>query len=133
MLWSLLLASSAVLVAKNETNSGTHSSTTRKPPHIVFCLVDDLGWNSVYNNDGMITPTINSLAKAGVKLTSFYTYRYCSPTRASFLTGRLPYKLLNIRENLHTMASPDATDVRFTMLPKRLKEAHYYSYQIGTL
>lgn len=94
-------------------------------PHILLCLVDDLGWNTVYNNDDIISPTIDSLAAAGVKLTSFYTYRYCSPTRASFLTGRLPYKLLNIRENLHSMASPDATDVRFTMLPKRLKEADY--------
>jgi hypothetical protein len=29
------------------------------------------------------------------------------------------------------MASPDATDVRFTMLPKRLKDADYWSIQIG--
>ena len=29
------------------------------------------------------------------------------------------------------MASPDATDPRFTMLPKRLKEAQYWSIQIG--
>ena len=42
-------------------------------PHIVFCLVDDLGWNSVYNNEDHITPTIDSLAAKGIKLTSFYT------------------------------------------------------------
>ena len=52
------------------------------PPHIIFCLVDDLGWNTVYNNDAVISPTINGLAAKGVKLTSFYTYRYCSPTRS---------------------------------------------------
>jgi arylsulfatase A-like enzyme len=118
-------------------NDDDVAPTTKPPkkhqqkPHIVFCLVDDLGWNTAYNNPAQHTPTIDSLAAAGVKLTSFYTYRYCSPTRASFLTGRLPYKLLNIRENLHSMASPDATDERFTMLPKRLKEAQYWSIQIG--
>jgi hypothetical protein len=118
-------------VASKMDDEDTEADIVTAKPHIVFCLVDDLGWNTVYNNDAVISPTIDSLAAKGVKLTSFYTYRYCSPTRASFLTGRLPYKLLNIRENLHSMASPDATDVRFTMLPKRLKEAQYWSIQIG--
>ena len=132
----LCLAASAAVSSR-----GAHAAvrteeaarTGAVPPHIVLCLVDDLGWNSMYNNPDIISPTVDALAEAGIKLTAFYTYRFCSPTRASFLTGRLPYKLLNIRENLHSMASPDATDMRFTMLPKRLKEAHtpYYSIQIG--
>ena len=70
-------------------------SVPKKPPHIVLCLVDDLGWNSAYNNPTIKSPTINTLAAEGVKLTSFYAYRYCSPTRASLLTGRAPYKLIN--------------------------------------
>jgi hypothetical protein len=56
-------------------------------PHVVFCLVDDLGWNTVYNNVDIKSPVINALAAQGVKLTSFYAYRYCSPTRASFCPG----------------------------------------------
>ena len=62
-----------------KTDDETHTTSTT--PHIIFCLVDDLGWNTVYNNDDVISPTINGLAAQGVKLTSFYTYRYCSPTR----------------------------------------------------
>ena len=127
LVWFVVLLAASLYPA---TVSALATAATAKP-HIIFCLVDDLGWNTVYNNDAVISPTINGLAAKGVKLTSFYTYRYCSPTRASFLTGRLPFKLLNIRENLHTMASPDATDVRFTMLPKRLAEAGYWSIQIG--
>ena len=57
-------------------------------------------------------------------------YRYCSPTRAAFLVGRSPYKLLNIRENLLPATLPQSTDPRFTMLPKRLKEGGYVSYQV---
>mmetsp|Transcript_30384 Transcript_30384/g.66561 ORF Transcript_30384/g.66561 Transcript_30384/m.66561 type:complete len:596 (+) Transcript_30384:74-1861(+) len=100
-------------------------------PHIIMVLTDDLGWNTAWNNPDIHSPTLNSMAAAGVKLTSHYTYRFCSPSRAAFLTGRSPYKLLNIRENMEPATVPEATDERFTMLPKKLKEAGYYSYLIG--
>ena len=41
-------------------------------PHIVFALTDDLGWNTVYNNDDISSPHINKLAAEGLKLTSHY-------------------------------------------------------------
>lgn len=85
----------------------------------------------MYNNPDIVSPHINALAAGGVKLTSHYVYRYCSPTRAAFLVGRSTYKLLNIRENLLPAQIPQATDPRFTMLPKRLHEVGYYSYQVG--
>eukprot|EP00927_Polykrikos_kofoidii_P009055 TRINITY_DN13758_c0_g1_i1.p1 TRINITY_DN13758_c0_g1~~TRINITY_DN13758_c0_g1_i1.p1 ORF type:complete len:589 (+),score=74.99 TRINITY_DN13758_c0_g1_i1:120-1886(+) len=97
-------------------------------PHVVFVLTDDLGWNTAWNNPDIISPTLNSMAEQGLKLTSQYVYRYCSPTRAAFLTGRSPYKLINIRDNLD---DSQITDPRFTFLPKRLREAGYYSYHIG--
>ena len=51
-------------------------------PHIIVILTDDLGWNAPgYNNPDLITPTLDSLASTGVKFTSHYVYRYCSPTR----------------------------------------------------
>ena len=34
----------------------------KKPPHIVLCLVDDLGWNSAYNN-----PTIKSHSRQSTR------------------------------------------------------------------
>jgi len=107
------------------------TSATAPKPHIVYILTDDLGWNTAYNNPDIHSPTLNALAAEGLKLTSHYTYRYCSPTRAAFLTGRSPYKLLNIRENMIPTTIPESTDPRFTMLPKRLKEAGYWSVQVG--
>jgi hypothetical protein len=69
----------AVLVRASNSSQSTFdlpTEHTSAKPHIILCLVDDLGWHSVYNNDDVFTPTIDSLAKAGTKLTSFYTYRY---------------------------------------------------------
>ena len=97
----------------------------------VFTLTDDLGWNTAWHNPDIVSPAINSLHADGVELTSFYVYRYCSPTRAAFLTGRSPYKLLNQRENLLPIGIVESTDTRFTMLPARLHEAGYISYQVG--
>jgi len=100
-------------------------------PNIVVILTDDLGWNTAYNNADIISPHINSLASDGVRLTSHYVYRYCSPTRAALLTGRSPLALANCRENFIPITLPQGTDVGFTMLPARLAEAGYVSHQIG--
>ena len=63
-----------------------------RPPHIVYFLVDDLGNANVgFRNDEPITPAIDTLAAGGAVLDRFYVFRFCSPTRSSFLSGRLPY------------------------------------------
>ena len=54
----------------------------------VWILRADLGWNGLgFNghNAEVKTPTIDELAKGGVVLDNHYTYKFCSPTRASFL------------------------------------------------
>ncbi len=70
-------------------------------PNIIFVLADDLGYNAPgYRNPQLITPTLDALAHDGVILDAFYTYKYCSPSRASFLSGRYPYKTEGTRNNL---------------------------------
>ena len=39
----------------------------------------------------IITPNFDFLAKTGVFLDRHYVFKYCSPSRASFLTGRWPH------------------------------------------
>lgn len=64
-----------------------------KKPHIVFFLIDDLGYTDVGFNGGDIkTPNIDKLAKSGARLSSFYVQPVCSPTRAALLTGRYPMR-----------------------------------------
>eukprot|EP01047_Picozoa_sp_COSAG01_P034051 COSAG01_NODE_2537_length_7450_cov_5.509411_4_plen_508_part_00 len=107
-------------------------SAAASRPHIVFVLVDDNGWAGVgYNNPHVSTPKLDALASGGLKLTSQYVYKYCAPTRGSFLTGRYPFKLAATRANLIPWTLPDGTHLGYSMLPKKLKRSGYYSVHVG--
>jgi len=62
-------------------------------PNIVFILADDHGaWaTGCYGNTEVKTPTLDRLAKEGIKYNNFYCASpVCSPARASILTGKIP-------------------------------------------
>ena len=65
-------------------------------PNLIYILVDDLGWANVnmtvhdqYHNPRMMTPTLDSLLPEALVLNQYYVYKYCSPTRSAFLSGRM--------------------------------------------
>lgn len=64
-------------------------------PDIILMLSDDHGWEeSGYNGHPYVkTPVIDEMAATGLKFERFYAYPTCSPTRASFLTGRDPNRM----------------------------------------
>ena len=51
---------------------------------------DDQGWHNGFNNPALITPHTDALLKEGLKLLHHFVYKFCSPTRSSLLSGRLP-------------------------------------------
>ncbi len=60
-------------------------------PNIVLLLADDLGYGDLgcYGCRDIKTPHLDSLAKQGVRMTSFYSNGpECSPTRTGLMTGR---------------------------------------------
>lgn len=64
-----------------------------KKTNVVFILVDDMGWGDLgcYGNSAIKTPNLDRLAKQGMLLEDFYVNApVCSPSRASFMTGRYP-------------------------------------------
>ena len=64
-----------------------------KKANVIFILTDDQGiWASgCYGNPEIRTPNIDRLAKRGMRFTNFFiTTPVCSPSRATFLTGRIP-------------------------------------------
>lgn len=62
---------------------------TSRPPHLVFVLADDLGWNDVGFHGSIVrTPHLDALAAGGVLLDNYYTQPLCTPSRSQLLTGR---------------------------------------------
>lgn len=99
-----------------------------KTPHIIVIVADDLGWSSVgYHNDEVQTPFIDELATTqSLILSRHYVYKYCSPTRSSFLSGRLP---LHVNEENRKNTKPGGgIHLGMTILPEVLKQSPIANY-----
>lgn len=89
----------AVLVAfgvalLTAARSEAEAASRPAPPHIVFILIDDLGWGDVGYHDGpFATPNIDRLAREGVRLEAHYVHPECSPTRAALMTGKFSHRV----------------------------------------
>ncbi len=60
-----------------------------KAPNVLIILIDDMGFGQSSAFGGPIhMPTLERLAKAGLKYNKFHTTALCSPTRAALLSGR---------------------------------------------
>ena len=65
----------------------------QKRPNVIFILTDDQGpWAAgCYGNPEIRTPSLDRLAETGVRFSNFFCATpVCSPSRATFLTGRIP-------------------------------------------
>eukprot|EP00037_Helgoeca_nana_P029575 m.354720 g.354720 ORF g.354720 m.354720 type:complete len:600 (+) comp28002_c0_seq38:18-1817(+) len=68
----------------------TADSDGAKLPSIVFIVSDDLGYNDVsfHGSTQIPTPNLDGLAHSGAILSHYFVQPVCSPTRATFATGR---------------------------------------------
>lgn len=58
-------------------------------PNVVVVLIDDIGFGTANCFGGSIdTPTLDRLARGGLRYNQFHTTALCSPTRMALLTGR---------------------------------------------
>jgi arylsulfatase A len=75
--------------------SDTVYAAQESRPNILFIIADDLGWGDLrcYGNPVIDTPTLDGLAKAGIRFTDHYSpSALCAPARAGFLTGRYNHR-----------------------------------------
>ena len=96
-------------------------------PNVVFILIDDLRYDTFgfMGHPFVETPHIDALAKGGVQFTNaFVTTSLCSPSRASFLTGRYMHNH-KVVDNADRM--PDGT----LTFPQLLQKADYQTAFIG--
>jgi arylsulfatase len=71
-------------------------------PNVLLIMTDDVGFGASSTYGGPIpTPTMDRLAKDGLRYNQFHTTALCSPTRAALITGR----------NHHTAASGAITEM----------------------
>ena len=103
-------------------------------PNIILVVADDLGYNDLgyKNHNKTMTPHIDGMVSKGVRLEQYYTFKLCSPTRASIQSGRYPWGV----------GFYDMDDKRFgdtfhcihpniTLLPELLKRQGYATHAIG--
>ena len=69
-------------------------AATNQKPNILFIMLDDLGkeWISCYGAEDIETPNIDALAAGGMKFNNAYSMPQCTPSRATLLTGKYPWR-----------------------------------------
>ena len=97
---------------------------------------DDLGFadTGIYSDTNIAarsaapyTANITALAREGIILTHHYVHWHCSPTRRTFLSGRLP---IHHGEQLSKVDTDDM-DMRWTWLPQKLQAVGYRTHGFG--
>ena len=65
-----------------------------RKPNVVIIYTDDQGTLDAgcYGSDDIHTPSIDALARRGVRFTQAYAHTVCCPSRSQLLTGRVPQR-----------------------------------------
>ena len=104
-------------------------------PNVILIMADDLGWGDVgFNGNKVIqTPNLDNLSSEGVIFNRFYSgCAVSSPTRASVLTGRNPFRTGIFHANVGILRPEEVT------LPELLQQqgyrtGHFGKWHLGTL
>ncbi|GIX73981.1 arylsulfatase B [Caerostris extrusa] len=101
-------------------------------PHIIFIFADDLGWNdiSLHGSPQIPTPNIDALALNGLILHNYYTWRLCTPSRGTFLTGKYPNRL-GLQHSPIKVGESSGLPLYEVTLPQHLKKLGYRTHMIG--
>jgi len=111
--------------------------TKDKHPNVVTLLVDDLGYRDLGCYGGPVkTPVLDKLAAGGVRFTDFHSGApSCSPSRATFLTGRHHYRAgvySVITERLHKMhLLKSETTIAEVLKENGYATAHFGKWHLG--
>nr|XP_053641745.1 arylsulfatase B-like [Cherax quadricarinatus] len=117
--------------ASSPTPSASPGTPPPVPPHIIFMVADDLGWNDVsWHNPQVLTPHLESLARGGIILEQSYVQPVCTPTRSALLSGRYPFTI-GRQHSVLQPAEPVGLDLQLKLLPQALKDVGYQTHAVG--
>lgn len=108
------------------------------PPRLILTVLqDDWGFATASFNrpsgfpplPEQRTPRLDALAASGVILQRHYAHSFCSPTRSSFLSGRLPVHVqaANVQPDEPNAGIPAA----MTTLPEKLSQLGFVGHVGG--
>jgi len=104
-------------------------------PNVVLIVTDDVGYGDLgsYGAQDVKTPSIDSLARDGVRLTDFYAAPQCTPTRAALISGRYQQRsrLEAALPGPKTLAGATGLPATGYSLPQLLKNNGYATGLIG--
>jgi len=142
--WLAPGAPAALALALTACSGGSGSEAGPQPdpqaakPNILFIVIDDFGVDQLtaYGYGGGAparTPNLNAIARAGLLFRNAWAMPTCTPTRATFFTGRYPSST-NI---LNAVVSSDLANSEISpyevTVPKLLKTQGYTSALIGKM
>lgn len=103
-------------------------------PHIVLVMADDHGYGDCgfTGHPFVQTPHLDAMSKAGVVFDRFYASApVCSPTRASVMTGRHPFRV-NVPNHGHYMR-PQETTLAEALGKAGYVTGHFGKWHIGSV
>lgn len=104
-------------------------------PNVILIMSDDLGWGDTgFNGNEVVkTPNLDMLASKGMIFNRFYSASpVCSPTRASCLTGRNPYRMNIVTANSGFMKTAEVT-LAEVLRRYGYQTGHFGKWHLGTM
>ena len=119
-----------LLLASVGMSDSRSAAAPASRPNIIVVLADDMGFSDLGCYGGEIkTPTIDGLAKEGIRFSQFYNCAICGPSRASLMTGCYPW---NVGQKPGADIFANLTK-NCTTIFEQLKEAGYETCAVGRL
>lgn len=113
------------------------NASAQARPNIVYIMVDDMGYAdlSCYGRKDYKTPNLDDFATQGVRLINAYAGApVCTPTRASFMTGRYPARIpVGLQEPLDWSKKDSTVGLTHdqTSVATLLRKAGYETFLVG--
>ena len=104
-------------------------------PNVILLMADDMGWGDTgYNGNEVIkTPNLDQMAADGLRFDRFYSgSAVCSPTRASVLTGRNPFRMGVFSANKGILR-PEEITIAEALKDFGYSTGHFGKWHLGTL
>jgi arylsulfatase A-like enzyme len=123
----ILRLTAAIVVAITLGRDVARGQAERRP-NIVFILLDNVGqeWFGCYGSEEGCTPTIDRLARMGVRVENCYTPPVCGPSRTVLLTGRYPHSTgFRLHHDAALYSGGGLDPRREVIFPRLLRDAGY--------